>query len=235
MREIIIGKTRIAYDIRESFRAKKKSIKLSPGKVEVIVPMNTENAIITEFVNKNKKWIFTKRFEIENSVKALISSKPSRFRTGAKIPYRGRMVKLFVTYGDYENIDIFYKNGFYIKAPQETSEDEISIIIEEWMKERIKKDCISFANKYGRKLDLKYRGVRIKDQKHLWGSLSKDKTININRHLVFAPKKVLEYVVAHEVCHLRYRNHSSKFWNLLNSVFAEVDACKVWLDNMHVY
>ena len=72
--------------------------------------------------------------------------------------------------------------------------------------------------------------MRFKEQKHIWGSLSKDGIINVNWHLAFAPKQILEYVVAHEVCHLKYRNHSKKFWELLGSVLPNWNDCKSWLE-----
>jgi predicted metal-dependent hydrolase len=54
--------------------------------------------------------------------------------------------------------------------------------------------------------------VRIKDQKHVWGSCGPDRIVNLNWHLIFAPKTVLEYAVVHELCHLRHRNHDRSFW-----------------------
>jgi hypothetical protein len=56
------------------------------------------------------------------------------------------------------------------------------------------------------------QGVRIKDQKHVWGSCGPDRIVNLNWHLIFAPKTVLEYAVVHELCHLRHRNHDRSFW-----------------------
>jgi len=80
----------------------------------------------------------------------------------------------------------------------------------------------------GTAIQLFPKGFRIKDQKHLWGSCGKDNIININWKLIQAPKQILEYVVVHELCHLKHRNHSDAFWTLVGSVFPEVDRCKRW-------
>ena len=84
---------------------------------------------------------------------------------------------------------------------------------------------------YCKKLQLFPKGSRIKDHKHLWGSCGKDNIININWKLIQAPKQIIEYVVVHELCHLKFRNHSDAFWVFLSSVFPEIDRCKRWLDS----
>lgn len=68
-----------------------------------------------------------------------------------------------------------------------------------------------YANLYG----FKYKRVAIKEQKTKWGSCSSLGNLNYNWHLIFAPKDVSDYVVAHEVCHLKEMNHSKRFWNLV--------------------
>lgn len=98
------------------------------------------------------------------------------------------------------------------------------------MKRRLLKESKTLAARYSRKTGLQPKNVRVKEQKHIWGSLSKDGIINVNWHLIFAPKQILEYVIAHEVCHLKYRNHSKKFWELLGSVFPYWRDCKALLE-----
>lgn len=62
-----------------------------------------------------------------------------------------------------------------------------------------------------------------------WGSISDD-IIHINWHLVFAPKRVLEYVVAHELAHLKHRSHGEAFWAYLASILPDYERAKAWLD-----
>ena len=63
--------------------------------------------------------------------------------------------------------------------------------------------------------------VRIKDLKYAWGSCSIKRNITINRKLAKKDEKVIEYVVLHEMCHLKYMNHSEKFWNLVKNNMPE--------------
>lgn len=63
-----------------------------------------------------------------------------------------------------------------------------------------------------------------------WGSCGPEGNILIDWHLIFAPSKVLEYVVAHEVSHLRYRSHGPDFWNLVRTLMPRFHDAKAWLD-----
>jgi predicted metal-dependent hydrolase len=72
--------------------------------------------------------------------------------------------------------------------------------------------------------------VQVKDQKYGWGSCGRDRVVNLNWHLVFAPKTVLEYAVVHELCHLRHRNHDRDFWRLVGTILPDWEARKAWLD-----
>ena len=60
--------------------------------------------------------------------------------------------------------------------------------------------------------DLTIHTITIRDQKSRWGSCSSRGTLSFNYKLVFAPPKVLDYVVVHELCHLKHLNHSKAFW-----------------------
>jgi hypothetical protein len=71
--------------------------------------------------------------------------------------------------------------------------------------------------------------VVIKDQKTRWGSCSKKGNINLNWRLIMAPLHVIDYVVVHELCHLKVMNHSKDFWNLVESIQPNNHERRRWL------
>lgn len=73
----------------------------------------------------------------------------------------------------------------------------------------------ALAEEEAARIGVDYRGIRIGGQRTLWGSCSPRGTLSFNWRLVLAPLEVLDYVVAHELCHLRVPNHSRRFWALV--------------------
>jgi predicted metal-dependent hydrolase len=78
-------------------------------------------------------------------------------------------------------------------------------------------------------LGLEYGRVFVKDQRTLWGSCSARKNLNFNWRLAAAPPEALDYVVIHELCHLREMNHSKRFWDLVLAACPDYRARRKWL------
>lgn len=74
-----------------------------------------------------------------------------------------------------------------------------------------------------------YTSITVRDQRSRWGSCSSRGTLSFNYRLVFAPPRVLDYVVVHELCHLTHMNHSKDFWNMVGTVMPDYKVCKNWL------
>ena len=77
--------------------------------------------------------------------------------------------------------------------------------------------------------DLLPAAVRVKEQKHLWGSCSAKGRVNLNWRLIFAPPAVFEYVVVHELCHLREAHHQAPFWRLVGEILPDFEQRRRWL------
>lgn len=153
-----------------------------------------------------------------------------------------------IKYSKIKNIYIQIKNGkIIIKAPKRVSKKEIEKIVEqksEWIqktlekeskkqkkkelytKEEFKKIIEKNANELIKETGLKPNKITIKQIKYAWGSCSSKKNITLNLELIKYSQQAIRYVILHELCHLKYMNHSKDFWNLLEKYMPDYKQIK---------
>lgn len=227
-----IGQREVAYDLRRSAAASERRITVTPGHVEVLALTTDDDAEIDAFLDRKRQWLFNtlRELDAKTSKRVVVP----RFMTGSKIPYRGRMARLTVRRHDGAHIEIDYRNGFLVDLPSWVRDaDQDAIVATEiklWLKRRVRRDVMDIAAVYRRRFDLKPRTIRVADMKTGWGACGPTGSILINWTLVFAPKAVLEYVVAHELAHLTIRSHGPDFWAHMATLMPDYDRSKGWLD-----
>ena len=142
-----------------------------------------------------------------------------------------------ITYSKIKNVYIQIKNGkVYVRAPKRITKNELEEILckksswiqknlekskqkqqrenlytEEHFKQMVEKN----ANELIQKTGLIPNKIRIRDIKYAWGSCSNNKNITINHKLIKYTEEAIRYVILHEICHIKYMNHSKDFWNLV--------------------
>jgi predicted metal-dependent hydrolase len=79
------------------------------------------------------------------------------------------------------------------------------------------------AEYYNSRYGLKYRKIFIRNQKTRWGSCSKNGNLSYNYKIALLPKKLADYIIVHELCHLKEFNHSRKYWNLVERAIPDYD------------
>ena len=226
-----IGQTEIAYELRRSATASERRITVTPDHVEVLALSIDDEEAVAGFLDRKRQWLFNTVREMAR-ITANRHAVP-RFMTGSKIPYRGRKMPLTVRRTDADRADVTYRNGFIVDLPHWTGKDADRLVASElkhWLKQRARRDVTEIAADYGKRFNLIPRSIRVADFANGWGSCGPEGHILINWHLIFAPKTVLEYVVAHELAHLRHRSHDAQFWTFLTSIAPRCDAPKSWLE-----
>lgn len=226
-----IGKTDVSYELRRSATATQRRITVTPGRVEVLAPTADDEDAIASFLNRKRQWLLDTVRDMERIT--IGRHAVPRFMTGSKIPYRGRNMPLTVRRSDGEHIEITYRNGFIVDLPEWVVHDTDRLVAGElklWLKRRARRDVREVAAAYGSRFALVPRSIRVADFASGWGSCGPEGNILINWHLIFAPRKVLEYVVLHELAHLRHRSHGREFWNYVCTLAPDYEVPKAWLE-----
>lgn len=226
-----IGRKEIPYELRRSATASERRITVTPGHVEVLALTSDDNDDIAGFLDRKREWVFNAVREMEK----ITTSRHAvpRFMTGSKIPYRGRRMPLTVRRTDAERASVVYRNGFIVDLPSWVAIDADHLVASElrhWLKQRVRKDVQEIASSCWHRFDLRPASLRVTDLTTGWGSCGAEGNILINWVLVFAPRRVLEYVVVHELAHLRHRSHSAAFWSFLGSMLPQYEDARTWLD-----
>jgi len=229
---LTVGSVEIPYVLRRSDAATRARITVTPDSVEVVVPSAATEDEIAGVLQRRRAWLYEQTRHMAERMAR--SNAVRRFVSGAKIPYRGRLMRLRVEPSDDTLVSVAYRNGFLVGCPQSVApsshDDLIESALRLWLRKRLRQDVADLVRRYGEPNGLKPRDVRVKDQKHVWGSCGIDRVVNLNWQLVFAPRTVLEYAVVHELCHLRHRTHDRAFWGLVGTILPDWEARKAWLD-----
>lgn len=229
---LTVGSVGIPYVLRRSDAATRARITVTPDSVEVVVPTAAGDDEIAGVLHRRRAWLFEQTRAMAERMAR--SNAVRRFVSGAKIPYRGRLMRLRVEPSDDTLVSVTYRNGFLVGCPcslaPASRDDLIESALRLWLRKRLRQDVADLVRRHGEPNGLRPRDVGIKDQKHVWGSCGIDRIVNLNWQLVFAPRTVLEYAVVHELCHLRHRTHDRAFWGLVGTILPDWDARKAWLE-----
>jgi predicted metal-dependent hydrolase len=221
--------TAVSYDLRRSARARRLRITVRPGGVEVVAPLRMRDADIAAFVEGSRAWIDAKLAALQRVLAAHPGS--ARLIDGSTILYRGQPVQLRVRAGARPQVR--EGRAIEVTVPAALAEADREAVVERmirrWLWWSAQNDVLSYVDRHGRKHDLMPAAVRIKEHKRLWGSCTAKGAINLNWRLILAPPPVFEYVVVHELCHLRERNHQAAFWRLVGQILPEFEEQRRWL------
>jgi predicted metal-dependent hydrolase len=126
-----------------------------------------------------------------------------------------------------------YHNGFYVEHPPYRTPSEHDVAVEasirQYLRGRFYREALQWLKSFQRTLGVSANQLRVTNMSKRWGSCSRNGTVSLDWHLVYAPKHVARYVIAHEVAHLEVRKHSAEFWQDVRRVFGEYQLAHKWL------
>lgn len=217
----------LEFDIVRSNRIKTSEIIVEAGKVVVRTPSGKDIKEIEKMVKRKAEWIARKQQEYQALV--LQISKPS-FEPDSTLPYLGKNYALRVFTGYKANKIRLVRDEFLVSVmSSEPDKKQLSYMYEDWLMERAGSILVDKVRRYSEQLGVNPKKVVIKNMRKRWGSATKDNVLNLNVNLLKAPEDVIDYIVLHELCHLKIRNHSHYFWELVDRFMPNYKQKAQWL------
>ena len=210
LRFTIGGETQIVR-VRESSRAKTARIIVGPRRpLEVIVPRGVADRDVGAFLEEKRRWIETKI--IAAGVIAARQPQLGLERPGA-VWLEGHEVPIERQNGR-RSVAMLDGYRLIVLGPDE----QAASAIERWYRRQARVRVSEVAWREAERLGCEYQRLAIRDPRTRWGSCSRRGNLSFSWRLLLAPGEVLEYVVVHELCHIREPSHQKPFWRLLESV-----------------
>lgn len=228
---ISYGARKIEYGIKRSSRRRTVAISITPNaNVIVSVPhlLNTEK--IKEIVRKKVRWVYEK----QEYFKRLLKLYPKKeFINGEEFLYLGRpyRLKLITATNDYLSKLHLAGRKIFISANGDKDKKTIRDSLVNWYFSESTKIIEQRVTRFSKLLGLYPKEVKIKDQQKRWGSCSREGILRFNWKITMAPVPIIDYIVVHELCHLKIKNHSEEFWRYVSLVLPNFKDCRVWLRN----
>lgn len=202
---------------------------LPTGELELVAPAEISLASINEKVRKKKSWIQRQRraFSEMNAGR----SEP-RYCSGATHRYLGRQYRLKVRKAT--ELSVKLTGAFFQIRSPDTSEPAIKALMDEWMREKARDQFdkrIQIWVPWCKRRNLPEPRVCLRTMPKRWGSAQHDGRIFLNPTLVAAPTRCIDYVIAHEICHLKYPHHGRRFYQLLDQICLNWPALKQRLES----
>ena len=233
MNRVVVGKDVIPFSITYSPKARKKRIVIAPSGVRVVLPHGSQEREATELIESLKHRVHRAMEKVLQQDERLKSFTDIHYVSGTKIPFLGNELPLLVYQERRKRSRLEYDGRLIVRVPvgltSQRMNAEVKRKVEGWIKKEMHGEALKSASFFERKLGILPREIRIKAQKKLWGSCGRNHVINLNWKLALFPRKAFDYVVAHEMCHLRHLNHSKAFWKLLSSLMPGYQEQREWL------
>ena len=237
--QIEYGSTTITYALTYAPR-KTLAIDVHPNlQVTVQAPEGVALTDIEAKVRKRGPWILRQQRQFETYLPKL---PPRQYLSGETHRYLGRQYRLKVVEIEPENgmhdPGIKLSRGyFHIVVPDKTDTEQVKALLTTWYRRqagRVFKEQLDRCFTKVRFLDLPYPELVIRQMTSRWGSCTPEGKILLNLKLIQVPKDYIDYVIMHELCHLKELNHTSHFYDLLNRVMPNWRARREKLNAMEV-
>lgn len=211
----------VSVTIRHNPRARRLIIKVHPttGEVTVVAPSKRAIDHALDFARSESEWIRRRLATVPRIVELAL---------GATILFRGE--EHHVTGGDKGPAPVWTEtvNGTrYIRVGGRAEHAPRRLL--DFFKREARAALATHTVELAARIDMRPARISVRDTQSRWGSCSTERSLSFSWRLILAPHFVLDYVVAHEVAHMRHMNHGPRFWKLVKDLAIDSDGAQAWL------
>jgi predicted metal-dependent hydrolase len=239
-REIVLQGQRVAYEFRV---ARRRSIGFSIGVegLSVSAPRWVRRADVDEALHERTDWILDKLAEQHERAKRLHAARV-QWREGGSVPFLGESVVMVidprvagvVLDAGASGLPGLPRRVLRIGLSQQASAAQLREAVQAWLQRQARRvfeeRCAHFAPRIG----VRVKRLSLSSAATRWGSASTEGAIWLHWRLIHFTLPVIDYVVAHELAHLREMNHSRAFWDVVRSVVPDYMSARRTLDDLPV-
>jgi len=227
--DITLGGRTISYTLKRSSKARLiwLDIKRKTG-LTVTVPQNYNIKFLHEYLNLNASWILR---NISRYCTEMPSASATATRSVNTVSYLGKKLKITENHNACGLNAVTLEQNRLVVSLHSSGKNISAQELQQWMRKQATRMINDKVAKFAEEMGLKYNRVVIRDQRSRWGSCSWLKNLNFNWRLIMAPEPVMDYVIIHELCHLKEMSHSPAFWELVARYCPHWHEHRDWLDN----
>ncbi len=213
---------RIRVAIKRNPRARRLILRVDEalGLPVLTLPSRTSLSNAERFLREHIAWL-------EAGLEQL--SPPCPFVDGATFPLRGRPCRIRAQRGRGVISLERRGDGYRLSVPGEP--EFLARRITDFLRREARSDMTAAVARHEKAVGRKAAQIRIADPKSRWGSCSSSRVLTFSWRLVLAPPRVLDYLAAHEVAHLRIMNHGPRFWALVDELDPDNRIARAWLNS----
>lgn len=221
------GKQKIEFELQYSKR-KTIGVKIQPDcSVFVVAPLEISLEKIKEALLKKARWICKQKSYFLNFDTTEITYK---IKSGYSVLYLGRQYKLVVEKSNKE--DVTYKGNLFLITVK--NKERAQVVFEQWLRQKAHNKISEIAKPVIKKFSERFdapKDIYFQDMPTRWGSCTVKNKLIFNPKLIHTPKRCIEYVIMHELCHTVHKHHNQNFFNLLTLMMPDWENRKEKLDS----
>jgi len=182
------------------------------GRIVLTLPDSLPEAQIQSIIHRHRRWISNRLRERQNQ---RTTGKPFSCREGALLPVLGGKVRLRLQTNSAKGGFWRFGSGILLVTAPSDAPSRVYPLVEDWYRKTARTFLEDRIPYWSRRIGGNFKKITVKNQLTLWASCSQKKNLNFNWRIVLLPFSTAEYLIIHELCHLRELSHSPRFWGLV--------------------